>query len=162
MSGLKMVKGKKVVVKATKKADLPEVPDQDVVCTPTKGAKATKVTKSDKPVKAPKEKTEKVYKVTRTGRMGEYLNERAYTDEQIYAKLDEEFGEGKRYLATYRHNLNVKALENDANADLLVRLVEVDGKVVPYEKGLTASAKKEPAEAKKAKILLAVKGLPKK
>lgn len=176
MSGLKMVKGKvvkasaKVVVKA--KTSLPEVPDQDPVVSVSKSigsstsAKAVKVTKSTKEPKENKtvkvEKPEKVHKVTRTGRMGELIASREYTDTEMYDILDKEFGPGKKYLATYRHNMNVRGLEADPKFKPYTRMMRgQDGTIAMFVSG-GSSAKKEKKEETKAKITLAVSKLPKK
>jgi len=164
MSGLKMVKSKVVAAKVGAKAtiavkkNLPAVPDQDPVTSANKGGKTSA---SAKATKVLKEKKEKVYKVTRTGRMGELLKSREYTDVEMYETLDKDFGPGKKYLATYRHNLNVKALEADPKAKLLVRLVRgQDGTIGEFVAGVS-SAKKEKKAETKAKITLAVSKLPK-
>jgi hypothetical protein len=176
MSGLKMVKGKAVTAKvgakaivATKKIVVAKKKLDDVdtgydgpVTSASKGSSSAPAGKAVKAAKVPKEKKEKVLRVTRTGRMGEYLMAREFTDVEIYEKLDAEFGEGKKYLATYRHNLNVAGLEKDPKFKPLVRLIRgQDGTIGEFVKG-EKSAKKEKREEKKAKITLAISKLPKK
>jgi hypothetical protein len=167
MSGLKMVKSKVVAAKVGAKAtiavkkNLPAVPDQDPVTSANKGGKTSASAKAVKAVKVPKEKAEKVLRVTRTGRMGELIKLREHTDVEMYEILDAEFGEGKKYLATYRHNLNVKALEADPKFKPYVRMIRgQDGTIGEFVAGASSTKKEKKAETK-AKITLAVSKLPK-
>lgn len=173
MGGLKMVKGKvvkneskevkgKVAIKVgvSGKKIVHAEPEYDgPVISKTKGVKGEKpVVEKITKEKQPKETKERV--MTRTCRMGHLIATREYTDAEMYEILDAEFGPGKKYLATYRHNMNVRELEKDPKFEQYTRMIRGQdgsiGQFIAQEK----SQKKEKRVETKAKITLAVSKLP--
>jgi hypothetical protein len=153
------VSSKKILVK---KAGLPDVPDQAPVIPGSKTAGKASAVKVTKTAKTPAASSEpKVRAITRTGRMRILIEGRQHTDVEMYAELDKEFGPGKKYLATYRHNLNVIGKEADPKFVPYTRLMRgQDGTLAEWVAG-AAPGKKEKREKIKAKITLAVSKLPK-
>lgn len=161
ISGSKVTASSKKIL--VKKAGLPDVPDQEPITsgskTVGKANSSVKVTKTAKTAEASTEP--KVRAITRTGRMRILIEGRQHTDVEMYAELDKEFGPGKRYLATYRHNLNVIGKEADPKFIPYVRLMRgQDGTIAEWVAGATPG-KKEKREKIKEKITLAVSKLPK-
>jgi hypothetical protein len=134
-------------------------------------ATAKKVAKKDgatQPAKKAEKKEapeKKAPKLTPNKLCRDLLLERKYTDDQIAEKVLEVFPDAKfdkAYVSTTRIDLNkgyYKTVEEDLEKNPIARLVEYEGKVMPYDeaKGLKAEAaeaekkkKAEEAAAKKA------------
>jgi hypothetical protein len=125
---------------------------------PSKEAALPKQTKAAKEPKVPK--------ITANSLCRELLLERAYTDQQIFEKISKVFPDSKftqGYISTCRIDVNKGYYKKCLVDKPIVRLVELNGKIVPAEEAskVRAASAEEKRSAIKAKKTVDAAAVPK-
>jgi hypothetical protein len=149
---------KKAVPKTDTTEKKPVTPVAKKAVEPSKESALLKQTKAAKEPKVPK--------ITANSLCRELLLERAYTDQQIFEKISKVFPDSKftqGYISTCRIDMNKGYYKKCLVDKPIVRLVELDGKIVPAEEAskVRAASAEEKRSAIKAKKTVDAAAVPK-